>query len=72
MGASVTKFGLNPAVGGSYRIRYEHRYSQLTQGKTHPGSTGNAVNQGASAEMALVYQCWTSLVGAYAAFRMGR
>lgn len=44
---------------------------KLTHGKAYPGSTVKAFSQGASTDIALVYQCWTSLVGAYAAFCKG-
>jgi hypothetical protein len=37
---------------------------RVTWMEAHPGSMGKAVSHSSSAAMALVYQCWTSLVGA--------
>lgn len=44
IGTSVTEFGLNPAVGSSYRIRDEHKYVnrhgvRLTQDRLEMRST---------------------------------
>jgi hypothetical protein len=38
--------------------------SRVTWMQAHPGSMGKAVSHSSSAAMGLVYQCWTSLVGA--------